>query len=294
MAGSIDAAVAGSRVGLTRAVGGAVRARVGRNVAVVAGVTIVAAIALAALLASVIAPVGPTHQDLQQVLLPPGTDGHLLGTDHLGRDVLARLLHAARTDLLVAAGAVGISLLAGTAVGAIAGYFGGIVDSVLMRTVDVVFAFPVLVLLIALVAVLGPGIGSTLIAVAIVDWVAYARLVRAGVRGEREKEYVMAAQVGGLSHLRVLLRHVLPNIAGQSVIYAMADAVLVILAITTLGFLGLGVPPPSPDWGGMIFDAQPYVDQWWLTVCPGAMILLTGLGLSLIADGLATQAEERA
>lgn len=293
MATPAGAVARDTRIGLTHAVGGAVRSRIGRDAELIVGATLLAAIVAAALLAGVITSADPARQDLQQILLPPGTEGHLLGTDHLGRDVLSRLLHAARTDLLIAAAAVAISLVVGTAIGAIAGYFGGAVDAVLMRVVDVVFAFPILVLLIALVFVLGPGIGSMLLAVAVVDWVAYARLVRAGVRSERQKEYVMAAQVGGLSHARVLGRHILPNVTGQSVVYAMSDAVLIILAITTLGFLGLGVPPPAPDWGGMILDAQPNVAQWWLAVIPGAAILLTGLALALIGDGLAARLRDR-
>jgi peptide/nickel transport system permease protein len=266
----------------------------GGNRALTAGLVIVGALALAAVLAPVLAPRSPTAQDITNALAAPGASGHLLGTDHLGRDVLSRLLYGARTDLFVGIGAVIAPLVLGTALGAIAGYAGGWVDTVIMRIVDLVFAFPIMVLLIALVFVLQPGILSIIVAVTVVDWVAYARLTRAQVIGQKGLDYVLAARIGGLSSLRVLGRHILPNVIAQNVVYAVSDAVLVILAITTLGFLGLGVPPPAADWGGMISDAQPYVGtQWWLAVFPGVAILVTGLGLSLVGDGLATRLDRR-
>jgi peptide/nickel transport system permease protein len=266
----------------------------GGNRALAAGLVIVGALALAAVLAPVLAPRSPTAQDITNALAGPGASGHLLGTDHLGRDVLSRLLYGARTDLFVGIGAVIAPLVLGTALGAIAGYAGGWVDTVIMRIVDLVFAFPIMVLLIALVFVLQPGVVSIIVAVTVVDWVAYARLTRAQVIGQKGLDYVLAARIGGLSTLRVLGRHVLPNVIAQNVVYAVSDAVLVILAITTLGFLGLGVPPPAADWGSMISDAQPYVDtQWWLAVFPGVAILVTGLGLSLVGDGLATRLDRR-
>lgn len=258
------------------------------------GGTLLFVLALAALLAPVIAPHDPTTQNVANALASPGADGHLLGTDHLGRDVLSRLLYGARTDLLVGVGAVITPLVVGTALGAIAGYRGGWVDTVIMRLVDLVFAFPVMVLLIALVFVLQPGIVAIMAAVAIVDWVAYARLTRAQVRTQTELDYVWAARVGGISGPRILVRHVLPNVIGQNLVYAVSDVVLVILGITTLGFLGLGVPPPAADWGGMIAEGQPYIDaQWWLAVLPGAAIVLTGLALSLLGDGLARKVGRR-
>jgi peptide/nickel transport system permease protein len=262
--------------------------------ALAAGLVIVGALALAAVLAPVLAPHSPTAQDITNALAAPGASGHPLGTDHLGRDVLSRLLYGARTDLFVGVGAVIAPLLLGTVLGAIAGYAGGWVDTVIMRIVDLVFAFPIMVLLIALVFVLQPGVVSIIIAVTVVDWVAYARLTRAQVIGQKGLDYVLAARIGGMSNLRVLGRHILPNVIAQNIVYAVSDAVLVILAITTLGFLGLGVPPPAADWGGMISDAQPYVDtQWWLAVFPGVAILVTGLGLSLVGDGLATRLDRR-
>jgi peptide/nickel transport system permease protein len=270
------------------------RSRRGGNRTLVTGAAIVGALALAALLAPVLAPHSPTAQDIEHALAAPGTSGHPLGTDHLGRDVLSRLLYGARTDLFVGVGAVIAPFLLGTVLGAIAGYAGGPTDTLIMRLVDLVFAFPIMVLLIALVFMLQPGVVSIIVAVTVIDWVAYARLTRAQVIGQKELDYVVAASVGGLSGVRVLGRHILPNVIAQNVVYAMSDAVLVILAITTLGFLGLGVPPPAADWGGMIADAQPYVDaQWWLAVFPGVAILVTGLGLSLVGDGLAARLDRR-
>lgn len=262
----------------------------GGNGVLVIGIAIVGSMVLAGLLAPLIAPAPPNQQNISEALLPPGSAGHPLGTDDLGRDVLSRVLYAARVDLLVGCGAVVLPFLIGSLLGSIAGYVGGWVDTLIMRLVDLVFAFPVLVLLLALVVVMGPGVVSIIVAITIVDWVAYARLARALVRGERERNYVLAARVAGLSHARILLRHIYPNTVSQPVVYAFSDAVVVIVAITTLGFLGLGIPPPAADWGTMIADAQPFISfAWWTAVFPGVAILITGLGLSLIADGLATK-----
>lgn len=278
----------------TQTLGRGVRRLTGLKGSLALGIGIIGLLGLLAILAPVLAPVSPFKQDVGNLLAPPGVAGHPLGTDALGRDVLSRLLYGARTDLFVALGAVIAPFVIGVTIGSVAGYLGGALDAVVVGVIDIVFAFPVMVLLIALVFVLGPGVGTIIIAITVVDWVAYARLARTSVRRERSMEYVLAAKVGGVPRWRILSKHVLPNVIAQPVIYAMSDAVGIILFITTLGFLGLGVPPPSPDWGTMISEAQPYFDtQWWLAVIPGVAICIAGLGLSLIADGLAQKMDAR-
>jgi peptide/nickel transport system permease protein len=282
------------RVRGAQSFGRAVSRRVGVDASLAIGLAMLAALALVGLFADLLAPHDPLKQDISQSLAPLGSEGHLLGTDQLGRDVLSRLLHGARTDIFVALGAVVAPFLIGTLIGILAGYRGGKLDSAVVGVIDVVFAFPVLVLLIALVFVLGPGVTTIIVAVTLVDWVVYARLSRTSARRERAMEYVQAARVAGLPSWRVLFRHILPNIVSQSVVYAMSDAVLIILFVTTLGFLGLGVPPPAPDWGTMIAEAQPFFHtNPMLAVVPGVAILLTGLSLSLIADGLARKLDAR-
>jgi peptide/nickel transport system permease protein len=268
--------------------------RLRRESSLVLGIGIVGVLILLVSLAPVLAPADPNKQDISQILAAPGTPGHPLGTDALGRDVLSRLLYGGRIDLYVALGALILPFTIGVLVGTVAGYRGGALDSVVVGVIDVVFAFPILVLLIALVFVLGPGITTIVVAIMVVDWVAYARLTRTLARRERTMEYVLAARVGGVPHRRIVGRHVLPNIIAQPVVYAMSDAVGIILFITTLGFLGLGVQPPATDWGTMIADAQNYFDSdWWLAVIPGVAICIAGLGLSLIADGLAQKLDAR-
>ncbi len=275
-------------------VGRAVRGKIGANASLTFGFAIVGGLILIGLLSPWIAPYDPVKQELDKVLLAPGSAGHLLGTDSLGRDTLSRLMYGARNDILIALAAVIVPFLFGTAVGVFSGYRKGWLDTVLVAVIDVIIAFPILVLLIALVFVLGPGVTTIIISVALIDWVVYARLARTSARRETAMEYVLAAQVGGVPTWRILTKHVVPNLISQSVVYAMSDMVLIIIFITTLGYLGLGVPPPAPDWGTMIAEAQPYFNkEWWLAVIPGVAIIITAFGLSLIADGLAHRLDER-
>jgi peptide/nickel transport system permease protein len=258
-----------------------------RTPSFVAGVTILGLIVLGALLAPVITQHSPTEQDLLHTLAgPSGT--HLLGTDDLGRDVWSRLVYGARTDLRVAFLAVLFPFCIGTAIGLISGYFGGWIDTVTNWLVNIVVAFPFYVLIIALVFALGPGTRSIYIAITLVGWVSYARIVRGEVIVAKRREYVLAARAGGLSTRRILLRHLLPNTITQAIVFAMSDICLDILAIVTLGYLGLGVQPPTPDWGRMIADGQTYLTTHWeLSTIPGIAIVIAALGLSLLADGLA-------
>ncbi|OJU84975.1 MAG: hypothetical protein BGO11_21420 [Solirubrobacterales bacterium 70-9] len=277
-----------------RTVGAAVRGRVGANAALTGGLFIVIVLALIGAFAGLVAPHDPVKQSVEEALLPPGSPSHLLGTDQLGRDTLSRLIYGARNDIYTALAALVLPFVIGTMIGIVAGYRGGWIDTVMVGVIDVIIAFPMLVLLIALVFVLGAGVTTIIIAVTAIDWVVYARLARTSARREGALEYVMAARIGGIPTWRIMLRHILPNIITQSIVYAMSDMVLIIIFITTLGYLGLGVPPPAPDWGTMISEAQPYFNQqWWLAVFPGAAIVITGFGLSLIADGLAQRFDIR-
>jgi peptide/nickel transport system permease protein len=230
----------------------------------------------------------PDTQNLEEPLLGLGQMGHLLGTDQEGRDTWSRLLYGGQVDLRIALIAVILPFILGVILGSVAGYFGGTADTVIMRIIDIVVAFPFFVLVIALVFVLGPGEKSIYIAITAIGWVSYARITRGEITVAKRQEYVLAAQSGGLSSLRIITRHLLPNVITQSIVYAMSDIVQDILAIVTLSYLGLGVQPPTPDWGTMIAGGQNFLTtQWWLTTIPGIAVILTGLALSLIGDGVA-------
>jgi peptide/nickel transport system permease protein len=258
-----------------------------RTPSFVAGVSILGVIVLLAVLAPVASWHDPVQQNLLQILQGPSWT-HPLGTDELGRDEWARLLYGARTDLRVAFLAVLFPFVIGTAVGLVAGYFGGWVDTVSNWFVNVVVAFPFYVLIIALVFALGSGTRNIYIAITIVGWVSYTRIVRGEVLVAKRREYVLAARAGGLSNARIIGRHLLPNVITQAIVFAMSDIVLDILAIVTLGYLGLGVQPPTADWGKMIADGQTYLTTHWeLSTIPGIAVVVTALGLSLLADGLA-------
>jgi peptide/nickel transport system permease protein len=258
-----------------------------RQPALVGGLILLAIILFMVIAAPLLTSYNPDNQDLNAILSGPSAK-HLLGTDQLGRDTWSRLLYGGRTDLQVAFLAVVFPFVLGTILGSLAGYFGGWVDLVIMRVVDIVVAFPFYVLIIALVFVLGSGTRSIYIAITVVGWVSYARIVRGEILVAKRQEYVAAAQSGGLSNLRIMGRHLLPNVITQAIIYAMSDIVQDILAIVTLSYLGLGIQPPTPDWGTMIANGQNFLTtHWQLTTIPGLAVVVTGLALSLIGDGLA-------
>ena len=252
----------------------------------IVGASILAVIVGLAIFASLVTFYNPTQLNLTNILHGPSST-HWLGTDQLGRDVWTRLVFGARTDLSVAFLAVLTPFVVGTVLGAFAGYRGGWLDSIIMRIADVVVAFPFYVLVILLVFLLGPGVRSIYIAISIVSWISYARIIRGATLIAKTQEYVLAAQIQGFSTLRIILRHILPNTIAQAIVFAMSDIVNDILAIVTLGFLGLGIPPPAPDWGEMMASGQQFLTTHWeLSTIPGIAVVITGLGLSLIGDGL--------
>jgi peptide/nickel transport system permease protein len=255
-------------------------------VTLIAGGTIVGVIVLLAIFAPLVTSYNPTTINLLANLQGPSA-AHWLGTDQLGRDIWTRLVYGARTDLSVAFIAVLAPFVIGTILGAFAGYLGGWLDALIMRIADVVVAFPFYVLVILLVFLLGPGTSSIYIAITIVSWISYARIIRGSTLVAKNQEFILAAQLQGFSTLRIIMRHILPNVISQAIVFAMSDIVNDILAIVTLGFLGLGIPPPAPDWGEMMSSGQQFLTTHWeLTTIPGFAVVLTGLGLSLVGDGL--------
>ncbi len=259
----------------------------GRRGALIVGGCLLTIILLASIFASSITPYDPITQNLRNTLRPPSF-AHPFGTDNFGRDVFSRVLHAAKLDLQIGFFCVLFPWILGSVLGAIAGYVGGIVDTVVMRTVDTFTAFPFLIMAIGVIAVLGPGITSMYIALTMSGWSIYARIVRAEVLVARKGEYVLAARALGYTDARILLRHILPNVITPTVIFAMTSIVLVILSTVTLSFLGLGVPPPTPTWGTMIAEGKSFIfTAWWMVTLPGLAIVVVGLALSLLGDGVA-------
>ncbi len=242
---------------------------------------------LLALLAPVLTAYDPIAVDVMQALKPPG-GAHWLGTDAIGRDVFTRIIFGARYDLAMAFFGVVGPIILGTFIGLASGYFGGRIDAVLMRILEVTVSFPYFVLVIAIVAVLGPGLKSYFISLTVVNWVSYARLVRSQTLVLRGADFVLAARGMGFGHGRIMLAHILPNAIIPSVVFVMTDAVLTIVLGSSLGFLGLGVQPPTPEWGAMIAEGQTYLTTaWWISIFPGLAVCSLALGLSLVADGLA-------
>ncbi|MEZ5934957.1 MAG: ABC transporter permease [Alphaproteobacteria bacterium] len=257
-----------------------------RNPLAMAGMIIVAALVLAAVLAPWLATASPTAQDLTARLQPPG-GGHWLGTDELGRDIYSRIVYGARTTLYIVVLVAVIVVPIGLAVGTTAGYFGGLADKVLMRITDIFMAFPRLILALAFVAVMGPSIENAVIAITITSWPPYARIARAETITIRNSEFIMAARLQGASNLRILYGHVAPMCISSVVIRLTLDMAGVILIAAGLGFLGLGAQPPAPEWGLMISQGRQYLlDQWWVPTMPGIAIFLVSLGFNLLGDGL--------
>jgi peptide/nickel transport system permease protein len=263
------------------------RGRRRRSPTLFAGAAILGIIIILAAGAPLFTHYNPVIPHPDQGLLPPSSH-HLFGTDQLGRDVLTRLLYGARIDLEVGFLAVLFPFLVGTAIGCVAGYFGGVIDTITMRAVDVILAFPFFVLVIAIVFVIGPGTKSIYIAMTVTDWVSYTWIIRGEILTAKRHEYILAARALGFSRRRIIARHLVPNVITQAIVYSMSDIVFTILTIVTLGYLGLGVPPPTAEWGSMISDGQTFITtNWQLATIPGLAVVITGIGLSLLGDGLA-------
>ncbi len=251
------------------------------------GLGIIIALVLVAICAPLLTPYQPQEQNYDVTLQTPSLQ-HLFGTDNFGRDILTRVIYGARIDLRVGVIAVIAPFVLGLVLGCAAGYFGGWIETVVMRCVDIVQAFPFIVIVVAIVAVLGPGLNNMYIAVALTAWIVYARLIRGEILVVKHKEFVEAARVIGMTDLRIIRRYVLPNVITSSIVYAMADIALYIGLAAALSFLGLGAKPPEPEWGAMITEGRAYITTaWWMSVFPGLAMVVTGIGLSLVGDGLA-------
>ena len=257
-----------------------------RNRLAVVGLGIVVLLVLIAVLAGALAPYPATIGDLGNRLLPPSA-AHWLGTDDQGRDILSRLLHGSRITLYVVVLVAVLAAPVGLLVGTVAGYAGGWVDAVLMRITDIFLAFPRLVLALAFVAALGPGIENAVIAIAITSWPPYARIARAETLTLRQADYIQAVRLLGAGPMRIVLRHIVPLCLSSVIVRVTLDMAGIILTAAGLGFLGLGAQPPLPEWGAMIAGGRQYViDHWWVAAAPGAAIFIVSLGFNLLGDGL--------
>ncbi|MCT7378390.1 ABC transporter permease [Chelativorans salis] len=257
-----------------------------RNPLAVAGALIILALIVMAIFAPLIAPYSATGQDLANRLMPPSAI-HWMGTDELGRDIFSRVVYGSRITLMIVTMVAVISAPIGLLVGAISGYFGGWADRVLMGITDIFLSMPKLILALAFVAALGPGIENAIIAIAITAWPVYARIARAETITFRDSEFIAAVQLQGASSARIILRHVLPLCASSTIIRVTLDMAGIILTAAGLGFLGLGAQPPMPEWGAMISSGRNFIlDQWWVATMPGFAIIAVSLGFCFLGDGL--------
>ncbi len=263
-----------------------------QNRGAVAGLVVFVLLVLTAILAPLLAPHDPTQQYRDALLVPPiwqdgGRAGFLLGTDAVGRDMLSRLIYGAQYSLFIGIVVVAIALTGGIFIGLLAGFYGGWVDTVIMRVMDVVLAFPSLLLALVLVAVLGPGLTNAMIAIAIVYQPHFARLTRAAVMGEKEREYVSAARVAGAGNLRLMFKTILPNCLAPLIVQATLSFSSAVLDSAALGFLGMGAQPPASEWGTMLAEAREFILRaWWVVTLPGLAILVSVLAINLMGDGL--------
>ncbi len=256
------------------------------------GLVILLALVVSAVFAPLVAPASPTDSEVSRRLRPPlatvpDLGVTVLGTDNLGRDMLSRIIYGTRISLLIGFISVAISTALGFALGMLAGYLGGWVDDIVMRLADIQLAFPFILLAIAIVAVIGPGLLNIMLVLGVAGWVLPARVVRAEVLSAREREHVQAARALGASSLRIVIRHIAPSILPSLVVTSSFAAAQMIIVESALSFLGLGVPPPTPSWGSMLADGQNYLTTgWWVSTAPGVALMLTVLGINLLGDFL--------
>lgn len=261
--------------------------RILKNPTLLGGIIMLAILVLLAILIPVISPYDPSAQDLRAFLQPPSAE-HWLGTDQLGRDLFTRLIYAARTDLSIMVLAEIIPFCTGVFLGMLAGYYGKWIDSIISLVTDTFIAFPFYLIVIIVAFASGAGQRGIFITFMLVGWIVFARVTRGVTVSLRQQEWVASAQTLGLSGIRIMFRHILPNVLPQAVVVLMTDMVGLLVAIVTLGYLGIGIAPPTPDWGTMISDGQSFITTaWWLSAMPGLAVVYTGIALSLLGDGLA-------
>lgn len=265
-----------------------------RNPSLVSGLILLGILLAIIIIVPAVSPHAVTDPDFSQKTFASPSLRHPLGTDNFGRDIFTRLAAGGRIDLVIAVVATGVTLIVGTILGLITGYFGGWVDAIIMRVVDLTMAIPTLVLVIALVAILGTGTMNIIYAIWMVGWVTYARIIRGETIVARHMDYIDAARVIGMGSVRIMWRHIVPNVIIAAIIFAMADVVLNILLSSSLSFLGLGVQAPNPEWGLMVSEARDFfLKDWRLMTWPGIAILLIGAAFGLIGDGLAQALRRR-
>lgn len=257
-----------------------------RSPSLVVGAVIVLFTCIVAAFPSLFTSQDPLAINPSQMLQAPSA-AHLFGTDNFGYDVFTRVVYATRLDLLIGVASAGLPFIVGSLLGLVAGYYGGKFDAIMMRILDVFVAFPFMVLAIAIVAILGNGVSNLIIAMWIVSWPPYTRLVRSEVLIAKNSEYVQAAKTLGYSDLTIMFRHILPNVISSSIVYLASDIVMCIMSAASMSFLGLGVPSPTPEWGAIISGGKGFISTaWWITTLPGLVMAVVGLGFSLLGDGL--------
>ncbi len=250
------------------------------------GLIMIGILTLVGIFAPLIAPYDPYRQNLSETRKPPSLS-HPFGTDVYGRDVLSRVIHGAWIALKICVIAVGLAFVCGNIAGAVSGYYGGWVDAIIMRLVDAILAFPFLVLVIAIMAIFGPGLRNLYFALAVVSWCQYARIIRSRYLSEKEEEYVKAAEAIGFSDKRIIFGHLMPNSIAPTIVYASLDCALVILLAASLSFIGVGAQPPTAEWGAQIAEGRQFLRvAWWIATFPAFGIMYSVIGFSLIGDGL--------